>query len=47
MYLNPYGYSTYDNSSYSDTYQSGSQQQTNPYYSYGFGSQKSGSTQGG
>ena len=40
VYLNPYGYSTYDNSSYSDTYQSGSQQ-TDPYYGYGFGSQKS------
>ena len=40
VYLNPYGYSTYDNSSsYSDTYQSGSQQ-TDPYYGYGFGSQK-------
>ena len=47
VYLNPYGYSTYDNSSsYSDTYQSGSQQ-TDPYYGYGFGSQKSTNTQEG
>ncbi len=46
LYLNPSGYATYDNSSYSDTYQSGSQQ-TDPYYGYGFGSQKSTNTQEG
>ncbi|MEI3090346.1 MAG: hypothetical protein V8T01_10490 [Oscillospiraceae bacterium] len=47
LYLNPSGYATYDNSSsYSDTYQSGNQQ-TDPYYGYGFGSQKSTNTQEG
>ena len=46
VYVNPYGYSTYDDSSYSDTYQGGSQQ-TDPYYGYGFGSQKSANTQEG
>ena len=45
-YLNPYGYSSYDSSSYSDTYQ-GSSQQQDPYYSYGFGSQKTTGTQEG
>lgn len=46
-YVYPYDYYTYgDGSSYSDTYQSGSQQQ-NPYGSYGFGSQKNTDTQEG